>query len=74
MVAKRRRETQARLTAARRAGDTRYAKQLKGQLDALTADAAKVDGREAAPRGRKACGTPVGVRCECHTSDRRGQR
>lgn len=44
MVAKRRREVQARLAAARRAGDPKYAQQLKGQLEALTADARRVDG------------------------------
>lgn len=35
---------------------------------ARRASAARTDA--AAPRGRKRCGTPVGVRCECHTSDR----
>jgi hypothetical protein len=74
LVASRLRETRAKLTAARRAGDRRYEGQLRLALQSLTADASVVDGRTAAPRGRKACGTPVGVRCECHVSDRRGQR
>lgn len=73
LVSRRRREVQARLKAANRARDTVYAAQLVRQLEGLRADAAAVDGRAAAPRGRKACGTPVGVRCECHTSDRRGR-
>lgn len=37
---------------------------------ARRASASRTDA--AAPRGRKRCGTPVGVRCECHTSDRPG--
>jgi hypothetical protein len=73
LVGRRRREVQAGLTAARRRGDTRHALELQQQLRTLTADASRVDGRAAAPRGRKACGTPVGVRCECHVSDRRGR-
>lgn len=74
MVQRRLKETRARLKTAERAGDQKYARQLRQNLTALTADASRVDGRDAAPRGRKACGTPVGVRCECHTSDRRGRR
>jgi hypothetical protein len=74
LVSRRRREVQARLKAANRRGDSAYAESLARSLEALTADARVVDGRAAAPRGRKACGTPVGVRCECHTSDRRGKR
>jgi excisionase family DNA binding protein len=73
-VARRLRQTREKLKAARRSGDREYQAQLMRTLQSLTADAAAVDGRVAAPRGRKACGTPVGVRCECHTSDRRGQR
>lgn len=73
-IQRRRRQVQERLKAANRAGDSRYADQLARMLEGLRADAAVVDGRSAAPRGRKRCGTPVGVRCECHTSDRRGQR
>ncbi|MEU9913160.1 helix-turn-helix domain-containing protein [Streptomyces sp. NPDC051001] len=74
-VARRLRQTREKLKAARRSGDREYQAQLMRTLQSLTADAAAVDGgASAAPRGRKACGTPVGVRCECHTSDRRGQR
>lgn len=73
-IQRRRRQVQERLKAANRAGDSRYADQLARMLEGLRADAAVADGRSAAPRGRKRCGTPVGVRCACHTSDRRGQR
>lgn len=74
MVQRRLKETRARLKTAERSGDRQYATQLRRTLATLTADAARVDGRDAAPRGRKACGTPVGTRCECHTSDRRRQQ
>ncbi|MFE1847719.1 hypothetical protein [Streptomyces sp. NPDC059515] len=74
MVQARLRDVRAKLKTAERLGDQRYARQLRQTLTALTADAARVDGRDAAPRGRKACGTPVGTRCECHTSDRRRQQ
>lgn len=73
-VAKRLRQARGQLKAAKRAGDQRRALQLAKTVRQLEADASVVDGRAAAPRGRKACGTPVGARCECHTSDRRGQR
>lgn len=74
MVQRRLQETRSRLKAAKRRGDEKYAIRLQQQLRSLTADAAAVDGRADAPRGRKACGVPVGVRCECHTSDRPGSR
>lgn len=74
LVSKRRREVQARLKAANRRGDRAYAESLARSLEALTADARVVDGRAAAPRGRKRCGTPVGTPCSCHSSDRRGQQ
>lgn len=74
MVQQRLKDVRTKLKTAERAGDRKYARELRQTLAALTADAARVDGRGAAPRGRKACGTPVGTRCECHTSDRRGQR
>ncbi len=45
LIARRRREVQARITRARRAGDSRYEAQLRLQLRALTADASAVDGR-----------------------------
>lgn len=66
MVARRRREVQARLTAAKRAGDQRYALQLRQTLTALTADAARVDGRPAAVRpGKLACGHALAAGCSC---------
>lgn len=75
LVARRLRETRARLKEATRSGDDARAIQLRLTLQSLTADAARVDGRDGdAPRGRKRCGTPVGTPCSCHTSDRRGQR
>lgn len=74
LVAARLRTARARLKDAKRRNDQAYVLRLAQTVRSLEADAAAVDGRAAAPRGRKACGTPVGVRCECHTSDRRGQR
>lgn len=44
-ISRRRRQVQARITQARRAGDSRYVAQLRCQLAALTADASAVDGR-----------------------------
>jgi hypothetical protein len=50
LVARRRREVQARLKAARRRGDAGHVASLQRQLQSLTADAAVVDGRAAAAR------------------------
>lgn len=67
LVARRRREVQARLTAAKRSGDQKYAIQLRQTLQALTADARAVDGRTtaAARPGRLRCGHPLSQDCGC---------
>lgn len=52
MVQRRLRETRARLTAAKRAGDQKYAIRLQQTLQSLTADAAAIDGR-ASSRGQR---------------------
>ncbi len=53
-LSKRRRQVQARITEAKRRGDRAYEGQLRLQLQALTADAARVDGRDGGtPRGRR---------------------
>lgn len=76
LVARRRREVQARLTAAKRAGDQRYAIHLRQTLTALTADAARVDGRPVSAKpGRLACGHLVSAGCACaRRASKRGQR
>lgn len=74
LVARRRREVQARLTAARRSGDTAYAAKLQRQLQALVADAAVVDGRVSKP-GTLRCGHPLAAACSCpRRASKRGQR
>ncbi|MDX3314557.1 hypothetical protein P1S61_36995 [Streptomyces sp. ME08-AFT2] len=52
LVAQRLRTVRARLKDARRRQDVKSALELQRQLQALTADASRVDGRAAAPRGR----------------------
>lgn len=77
LVARRRREVQARLTAAKRSGDQRYAIQLRQTLNALTADAARVDGRPVGARpGTLRCGHALAAGCGCprRASKRAGQR
>lgn len=65
-VARRRRETQARLTDAKRRGDQRSAIQLRQMLQALTADAAVVDGRPVPARpGTLRCGHLLAAGCAC---------
>lgn len=66
LVARRRREVQAQLTAAKRRGDQRYAIQLQQTLRSLTADAAAVDGRTTASRpGTLRCGHALAANCSC---------
>lgn len=76
MVARRRREVQARLTAAKRAGDQRYAIQLRTVLQSLTADASVVDGRAgaAARPGRLRCGHLLSAGCGCPRPSARSAR
>ncbi|MDX3570808.1 hypothetical protein [Streptomyces sp. ID05-47C] len=76
MVARRRREVQARLTAAKRAGDQKYAIHLRQTLTELTADAARVDGWPVSAKpGRLACGHLVSAGCVCaRRASKRGQR
>lgn len=67
-VSKRRRTVQARLVEARRRGDTAYAAQLRRTLDALVADAARVDARpvtSAARPGVLRCGHALAAHCAC---------
>ncbi|MCX4973152.1 hypothetical protein [Streptomyces sp. NBC_00620] len=74
LVARRRREVQTRLTAAKRSGDQRYAIQLRQTLNALTADAARVD-RRPVPAGVLRCGHLLAARCTCpRLASKRGQR
>lgn len=80
LVARRRREVQARLKTARRSGDTAYALQLQATLQALTADAAAVDyGRTAVTAssrpGTLRCGHALAAGCACpRRASTRGQR
>jgi molybdopterin biosynthesis enzyme len=78
MVQRRLRETRARLVAARRSGDTRYALKLRAMVASLEADAAKVDGRafSAADRpGTLRCGHELAAGCACpRRASTRGQR
>lgn len=66
-VARRRREVQAKLKAANRAGDTAYGEQLARQLEVLRADAAVVDGRASTRRlaGFLRCGHALAAGCSC---------
>jgi hypothetical protein len=76
LVAARRREVQAQLTAAKRRGDQRHAIQLRQILQALTADASVVDGRVSAARpGTLRCGHALAEGCGCpRRASARGQR
>lgn len=75
MVARRRREVQARLKDARRRGDTKHALALQQQMQALIADAARVDGRAPSRPGRLACGHLLAAGCGCpRRASVRGQR
>lgn len=70
LVAARRRQVQAQLTAAKRRGDQRHAIQLRQMLQSLTADATAVDyGRSAvtasAKPGLLACGHLLAAGCGC---------
>jgi hypothetical protein len=66
-IQRRRREVQARLKAANRAGDRAYAEQLVRQMEALRADAAVVDGRQSLKSrpGRLRCGHLLAASCAC---------
>lgn len=77
MVQRRLRETRARLVAARRSGDTRYALKLRAMVASLEADAAVVDGRvtAAARPGTLRCGHQLAAACACpRRASSRGQR
>lgn len=67
LVSKRRREVQAKLKAANRAGETAYAAQLVRVLEGLRADAAVVDGRQSLKSrpGRLRCGHLLAANCGC---------
>lgn len=74
LVARRLREARARLKAAKRSGDQRYALKLAAVVRSLEADAARVDGRvpSAADRpGTLRCGHALAAGCSC---PRRSQR
>ena len=72
-IQRRRREVQSRITAARRAGDTKYEAQLRLQLMALTADAAVVDGRRSLKSrpGVLRCGHLLAANCSCPRASKR---
>lgn len=69
MVARRLKETRARLAAARRSGDQRYMIRLRAAVQSLEQDAAVVDGRPSvtasARPGRLACGHLLAAGCGC---------
>jgi hypothetical protein len=67
MVNRRLQQTRARLKEAKRSGDQRRAIQLTQTLQALTADAARVDGlaASAARPGRLRCGHLLASGCSC---------
>ncbi|MCZ4515694.1 hypothetical protein O3Q52_47830 [Streptomyces sp. ActVer] len=66
MVSQRLRDVRGRLKDARRRGDTHHAMELQQQLQALTADAAVVDGRPTKARpGTLRCGHLLAQNCSC---------
>lgn len=66
LVARRLRETRARLKDAKRSGDQKYAIRLQQTLQALTADAARVDGPPVSAKpGVLRCGHLLAAGCAC---------
>lgn len=66
MVSRRLRDVRGQLKEARRRGDTQHALALQKQLQALTADAARVDGRPVSARpGMLRCGHALAANCAC---------
>jgi hypothetical protein len=72
-IQRRRREVQARLKAANRAGDRAYAEQLARQLMELRADAAAADGRRSLKSrpGVLRCGHLLAANCSCPRASKR---